>query len=534
MRQETSSEVVFRRLRLLFIITGVLMYFNYTFHSSKAQKNYNTVRNDDIEFVSHSNSNDPNQFDILRHTCFKGKHIAKVNDKTGTHETCFAACIAHSGENPDQKCYGWSILQNFANLRVWKNKKGSSTCFLYGKPSTNVRVHKLQCDSGLIWENAYILTDFVQDEFDDSDFYLTEEEIEEYYYNQRHNYYDYYTETSESSSNNSESSSVVSYTQNLDLNSINCAEEVLERPLRIYILCSQASGCTLLSYLLSQNERSVSILDIGVRQQFPSQNYFKNAHFDFPDTQRIVVKQVLRGISNKSEFSIENLVLEVSEKFSQDFTILFLRNPIDLFLTLVNHIGKGTKNEPKDLDFIDCNKKYFDNYDFGLRCGTPLSKLRSLNLAFLKAKKLKINQIIQYETLCLHKGRQEITEKLNKNGICSSESEWNRPKKSIVEILEKSLHFFPSSKEDGVKEDKLFWGAGDLHNTFHESDSWLPKTEEEVWSLCPKKENLKEFREKLLKTAAQPYNSYTLEEITQLVTEAAPDLIKYYNLEVEP
>lgn len=313
------------------------------------------------------------------------------------------------------------------------------------------------------------------------------------------------------------------------------------RPIRTFVFCAQASGCTLLTYLLAQQNDSVAILDVGVRQVLPSQSYFQPAHENYPETKQIIMKQSIRGKSKKH--SIKNFMATATENFDPDYTILFLRHPVDTFLHLINHIGEGTMMEPRDADFEDCFIANFAKYSYGLRCGTPVAKLKALNEAYVKRSKLPVSQVILYEDICRHDGRIEVVQKLRKDGICVTEQNFQSPHETIISVMKKTMTLFPSTRQasedsnETTTDEKLFWGAGDLQNTFHAAESWEEMTEEEIFSQCESLENTKpvdERRRRLLRRAGMPYKRFSLETVIALVEKNAPDLIVFYNQHFPP
>lgn len=276
------------------------------------------------------------------------------------------------------------------------------------------------------------------------------------------------------------------------------------KPLKIFITCLQASGCSLLAYLLGQRDGTTSLLDIGIRQDIPhDKRFFKRAIEAFPKVDTIVIKHPLRGDTSYNPVNYYNMV---KKRYNPEIFLLFVRDPIDMFLHLTKHISVdafgSSSNIPSEKELSSCFS-IGNPQNYGLTCGSPESKLRALDTLFLQRKELNI-KLFTYESICID--RVLLAEDLNNLGMCVPYKHLISPKWTIIDVMRFSFKFFPS--------DGIFWGPGNLQNTFH--TKWgQPYSEDEAYKICSEEINHEKTRPILLDSAIDYLIKYQGKDVSK-------------------
>jgi len=208
---------------------------------------------------------------------------------------------------------------------------------------------------------------------------------------------------------------------------------------RIFVYGMQASGASLFTYYLAQKPSTVAIIDLWAYYVAP------NLQIDAPCILKAVVTT--------------NIMLEQHlMAYQPDFKILFLRDPIQNFVSL-------TAKEYRDIG------------------GSPEEKLQRLEDIYLRRKDL-FDIVIQYEDFALHP--EHVTDQLNRLGLG----------------IPKNAHEFHRSLDDiaGYNGEQSAWCRdhfgdkwwfGNIH-----ADSLRPLTPishavndpnltDNLWALCP-------------------------------------------------
>jgi len=297
-------------------------------------------------------------------------------------------------------------------------------------------------------------------------------------------------------------------------------DKLLERPMRVFVGCLQASGCTLLSYLLAQRDRTTSILDLGVRQEVPSSaKFYERAESAFPRVDTIILKHAMRG--NKA-MNPQTWLHNVENAFQPDVKILFLQDPIDTFLHLASHIAPDYDGKlPSSEELAKCGATGKDQPSYGLTCGLPSEKLAALNELYVKREQLGL-EVITYETIC--QSRQLLHSALHETGICIPVENLRSPKWSIVDVMRFSFKYFLSNLR---KKGGTFWGVGNLRNTFTDKRG-KNRAESYAYRMCRNVGTTKS-RLKLLKRTVSPYKDWTLSQVIAHVYGSAPDIYEMYH-----
>jgi len=290
-----------------------------------------------------------------------------------------------------------------------------------------------------------------------------------------------------------------------------------KRPLRVFVACLQASGCTLLPYLLAQQDKTLAILDLDMQIDLPSESFYSDAEASYPSVSTIVLRQSIKGIQSENP---TQWLQHVRSTFKPDVVLLFVRDPIDMYLHLANHIGSKFANRiPNSKQAANCSFLDEDDQDEsdGLLCGTPESKLKAINQLYLERKSLDINAVISYEDIC--QDREGLQETLSSVGVCIPKANLAEPKRSIVDVMRLSLQYFQNTTS-------LSWGPGNLRNTFHTLTGGR-ESEERAFRLC-QSELSTNVRIKLLAYSIPPYSHLTLSDVEEIVDLNAPDLVSAY------
>uniref|UniRef100_A0A7S3V1Q4 Sulfotransferase domain-containing protein n=1 Tax=Aplanochytrium stocchinoi TaxID=215587 RepID=A0A7S3V1Q4_9STRA len=542
-RKRRSTLLLF----LLLLLLGLVYYYWYSQPQVIVQEEAHTEPPGPIQkpILEKENWVAVNQYDVLKKRCYVGYTLMKVNNRRGDHDACFGACLGWNMDRPDEPCIGWTT-------RLIHN---THTCYLKSKLE-DVTID-INCASGKMWKSAleemlegansqgfteeYEVNNEDEESAEDgnvdnvqdisstnSSGTLFENEMEKSTENGKNDGGD--ENKPDEPAENTGNSNANAENENVDvadalkpfekpicsLDGKGKTEKEGNRVMRVFIAAAQASGSTLLAYLMGQNEDSAAVLDMGVRQNMPALSYFEKATRD-PKIKDIVVKASIRGISHTPKVWIKH----IQQQYNPDYSILFLRNPIDTMLHLLTHIGVGTKTVPSEAKFRSCDKSDFQEFSYGLRCGTPAGKLKALNDLFKNAES-DFQRVITYEDLCLN--RTLVVRHLNEDGYCIPLYSFNQPKYSIIDVMKKGFYYFPSSHDPKG----LFWGAGHLMNSFHHKKTGEVHSESHAFGECPGIPG-EETREQMMKEVGSPYSDWTLQQIRDLAIESAPDIAKYYS-----
>jgi len=453
------------------------------------------------------------RFKEQKGTCYFSNVLRRVNNRPGSAWNCYAACTGLNlhlkDTEQDQACIGWTMVKkrlcseeeilSGACKEASEEQRGSNTCLLHHTFENHGNYRDRHCTSGKLLGEDLRFAHFVR-------------------------------QGDEQSNTSQEIPDDVKTTGNIEEEKFEetCPERAKRmgnkpgKPMRIFVACLQSSGCTLLSYLLAQRDRTTSILDLGVRQDVPGDEFYARATSAYPAVDTIVLKHPIRGVS---AIPPEDWIHQVQAKFKPDVTILFIRNPVDMFLHIVNHIDSQFSNRiPSDEVLGKCEAVKSQGDSHGLVCGTPESKLEAIERLYVEYSthnRLQLDEVITYEEICTD--RALLHGKLKKLGICIAEDDLRQPKWSIVDIMRFSYKYFLSGRK---RDGGVFWGPGNLQNTFHSEDG-LKNAEEEAYRLC-KLEKTNKVRTKLLSHSIQPYWGMTLTQIEELVKKHAPSIFKLY------
>ena len=432
-----------------------------------------------------------NQYDVIKGICYLDYEVSHVNNRRADHDSCFAACLGYNQAHATDLCIGWTSTRSSVS--------GTETCILRSKLDDATKVHSESCISARMWKSAIKPG-------------KTEDEQAQDLHSR-----------SPSQRGGKKAGEKRLRGDDLPARTDLCGENPFtkKRPMRVFVACMQASGCTLLSYLLGQKNNTAVILDMGVRQNIPKRAYFAKANHAYPTVDMIVLKASVRSYASKDPL---RWLQKVEEMFSPDYSILFMRHPVDALLHLATHIGGNFPGGLPEDAYANCNSRQSTDFSYGLRCGTPVSKLKALNRLFAK-REGRFQSVVTYEDLCQH--RELFVQALRDDGVCLTNDLVQRPQKSIMEMMQFSFRYFPSVHQNrDVPPSAIFWGAGHLANTFHtvEGDA---VSSDETYSQCVIDDVLAR-RKKLLKRAKEPYRSKSLEKIDKMVRNAAPDILKYY------
>ncbi|GBG24656.1 Hypothetical Protein FCC1311_008742 [Hondaea fermentalgiana] len=456
-------------------------------------------------------------------TCYFRNIIRRVNNRPGHHLNCYAACTGINlrlrANQADRECVGWTMVRKIAcepgSTTCDQVKVGSNTCLLHHRFESEGSYQSEACVSGKLLKRDLVLgkrknkgsssSSSSSSTSDGTDFDL--------------NATDSTDNDSDSYDNETLGSSLTVEDFARTCPARFAAVGDVKRPLRVFVACLQASGCTLLSYLLAQRDRTASILDVGVRQELPPASFYKFAEAGYPNIDTIVLKYPMRG---SDAISPDAWIANVKDNFKPDVTLLFLRNPVDMYLHLINHVGTNFANAiPSDADLARCEALKGDD-SYGLTCGSPESKLRAINQVYRDQDSLGVSAIVRFEDIC--NDRLTLKETLEGAGICIDEADLRQPKWSVVDVMRFSLKYFPSGKSKGG----IFWGPGDLRNTFHNL-AGDRETEERAYRLC-KKELSTNVRIKLLAHSVAPFSGMSLSDVDDVVAKAAPDIVEAYKV----
>lgn len=430
-----------------------------------------------------------NQYDVIKGICYLDYELSHVNNRRADHDSCFAACLGYNQEHATNLCIGWTSARSSVS--------GTETCILRSRLDEETKVHSESCISARMWASA----------------------IKPGKDKDKHS-----VEGAEKGKGKHEHAPI--NREDLPERKELCGASPFtkKRPLRVFIACMQASGCTLLSYLLGQKNNTAVILDMGVRQNIPKRAYFAKANHAYPEVDTIVLKASVRSYASKDPL---RWLERVREMFNPDYSLLFMRHPVDAFLHLATHVGGDFPGGLPDDSYSNCNAKASAEFSYGLRCGTPVSKLKALNRLFVK-REGRFNRVVTYEDLCL--SRESFVKEMREDGVCLTESSVHRPQKSIMEIMQFAFRYFPSVHQNrDVPPTAIFWGAGHLANTFHtiEGD---PVPGDKAYRLCLI-DQVKEKRNKLLQKTGSPYKEKSMKKIEKIVKNAAPDIWAFYESE---
>ncbi|CAK9043769.1 Uncharacterized protein SCF082_LOCUS24957, partial [Durusdinium trenchii] len=452
-------------------------------------------------------------------TCYFANIIRRVNNRPGNNLNCYAACTGLNlhlrDTQKDQQCVGWTMVRrkicsSDQSGTCHEDKMGSNTCLLHHTFNAEASYNDPACVSGkLLPHDLKQATDKeAAAEGEDTQIDIDVE-----------------------GDDDGIALKTPSGIKVPDFGSTCPQREVQmskgprkggasQRPMRVFVACLQASGCTLLSYLLAQRDGTTSILDLGVRQDFPGNSFFERAEKSFPAVDTIVIKYPLRGI--KAANPLEWMA-NVKKRFQPDVSILFSRDPVDMFHHLINHIGNRFANRiPPEAELSRCKAVKGDSEpSYGLACGTPESKLRAINKLYVNRDKAGFTGTITFEEICSDRGA--LAAKLASMGVCIPEENLRQPKWSIVDVMRFSYKYFLSERRSNGG---VFWGPGDLENTFHDSKG-IPVTERQAYRLCPLEKSNK-IRAKLLSHSIPPYSDMTFAQVCEIVEQNAPDLFKHY------
>lgn len=247
-----------------------------------------------------------------------------------------------------------------------------------------------------------------------------------------------------------------------------------QRPQRILIVCTQASGCTTFAKLLGQVDKTMVFMDTFI--YVPTWMMPAPGDLNPQDAKYIVLKTTLQ---DRDVADPMDRLQQIKARFRPDRTILYVRHPVETFEHLKKHAG------PK-VD-VECAPKPLVGWGYGSRCGSPEGKLRAMEVLWEQREDV-FDAIVPYEALIEKRGTwDDIVWTMNSIGFPLERTHFQMSKNNREVELYARLRMGKSQFDWGtgdVVDGPIHPIAGEVPTNLLEQDE--TKDSLHLKALCPK------------------------------------------------